>query len=422
MCSGGVGTASASRFRSLMRFFSCRTLTFSSPFYFNTPASRKQLALRIQIHTKRQELESTLTTLQASIEKQTVAKGKKRTEAERLQDSETEMNNLHRIISQLQVRSNELGTKYINDMSMIGLSASESTSLYENAIIVQGEYNEACKIHGVHSPSLRQVLLGTNQFVQRRNNLGYGAMAHLPGKNNLINSAIYTRQYQSHPRVVSPSSSSSNNSSTTTLSILKSKLSHSITISSHLIYPVYCLKFDKTGRYFVTGSDDQTVKIFYLGASSSGDEHAIGSSGSTVDLTGESSGHTKKKKFNYGANMRGAVLVCTLNGHAGVVTDIDVSSDNALLATSSADGDVRVWKLEDGSPVAILRGHKDGANMVSLLCLEGLDDEAYILSWFFSSHLSPFQPSSLLLGILVYTYTISSCNLWRGWIGTYVGY
>ena len=32
----------------------------------------------IQIHTKRQELESTLTTLQTSIEKETVAKGTKR--------------------------------------------------------------------------------------------------------------------------------------------------------------------------------------------------------------------------------------------------------------------------------------------------------------------------------------------------------
>jgi len=403
-------------------FFSCwprRTLTFSSLFYFNNPASRKQLALRIQIHTKRQELESTITTLQTSIEKQTVAKGKKRTEAERLQDSETEMNNLHRIISQLQVRSNELGTRYINDMSMIGLSASESTSLYENAKVVQGEYNDACKIHGVHSPSLRQVLLGTNQFVQRRNNLGYGAMAHLPGKNNLINSAIYTRQYQSHPRVVSPSSLSSNNNSTTTLSILKSKLSHS-TISSHLIYPVYCLKFDKTGRYFVTGSDDQTVKIFYLGASSSDDseQHAIGSGGGTVDLTVESSRHTKTKKFNYGANMRGAVLVCTLNGHAGVVTDIDVSSDNALLATSSADGDVRVWKLEDGSPVAILRGHKDGANMVSLVLLCVCRTSRLL------EHISslPLQLLPLPLGILVYTYPVSSCNLRRGWIGTHVGH
>ncbi|EED92123.1 WD40-repeat protein, partial [Thalassiosira pseudonana CCMP1335] len=91
---------------------------------------------------------------------------------------------------------------------------------------------------------------------------------------------------------------------------------------------VYCLKFDRTGRYFVTGADDQLVKLFHLGA--------------------------------------GAVLVCSLRGHAGVVSDIDVSVDNALLATASADGDVRVWGLRDGCPVAILRGHKDGANMVSL--------------------------------------------------------
>ena len=60
----------------------------------------------------------------------------------------------------------------------------------------------------------------------------------------------------------------------------------------------------------------------------------------------------------------GAVLVCTLRGHAAVITDIDVSADNALLATASDDGDVRIWGMENGCPVAILRGHKGGANMV----------------------------------------------------------
>jgi WD40 repeat protein len=35
-----------------------------------------------------------------------------------------------------------------------------------------------------------------------------------------------------------------------------------------------------------------------------------------------------------------------------------------LLATASEDGDCRVWGLLDGSPVAILRGHVDGCNMV----------------------------------------------------------
>ena len=130
------------------------------------------------------------------------------------------------------------------------------------------------------------------------------------------------------------------------ISILKSRFSHAVTINCHLVYPIYCLKFDKTGKYFITGSDDQLVKLFHLGAGPKNGERPAG------------------KRFSYGANMRGAVLCCTLRGHAGVVTDIDVSSDNALLATASADGDVRVWGLRDGCPVAILRGHKE-ANMVS---------------------------------------------------------
>jgi WD40 repeat protein len=67
------------------------------------------------------------------------------------------------------------------------------------------------------------------------------------------------------------------------------------------------------------------------------------------------------------SHQRGAILVCTLRGHAGVITDIGVSADNALLATASEDGDVRVWGMTDGCPVAILRGHEGGANMVSFL-------------------------------------------------------
>ena len=48
-----------------------------------------------------------------------------------------------------------------------------------------------------------------------------------------------------------------------------------------------------------------------------------------------------------------------------MINDIEVSPDNAFLATASADGDCRVWGLKDGCPIAILRGHKDGANTVS---------------------------------------------------------
>ena len=135
--------------------------------------------------------------------------------------------------------------------------------------------------------------------------------------------------------------------SETRKALLFSRLSHAATVNTHLSYPVYCLKFDRTGQYFATGADDYLVKVFCVGGS-------IASTRSS----------TRPSTF-----ARGPVLVYTLRGHAGVINDIDVSCDNSFLATASEDGDCRVWGLKDGRPVAILRGHVGGANMVSLLSL-----------------------------------------------------
>lgn len=138
--------------------------------------------------------------------------------------------------------------------------------------------------------------------------------------------------------------------SETQKALLYSRLSHAATVNTHLSYPVYCLRFDRTGQYFVTGADDYLVKVFSIG----------GNMPSTRSSTRPS------------AFVRGPVLVCTLRGHAGVINDIDVSSDNGLLATASEDGDCRVWGLKDGCPVAILRGHVGGANMVRFVaCIKG---------------------------------------------------
>eukprot|EP00980_Cylindrotheca_fusiformis_P006269 scaffold1340_cov122-Cylindrotheca_fusiformis.AAC.12 len=134
--------------------------------------------------------------------------------------------------------------------------------------------------------------------------------------------------------------------------LICTRLSHAATINAHLSYPVYCLRFDRTGRYFITGADDYLIKVFCLGAGQSCRNKNV--------LDG-----SRELRCSYGANIPGAVLVCSLRGHAGVINDIDVSSDNSFLATASVDGDVRVWGLRDGRPVAILRGHKGGANMVS---------------------------------------------------------
>jgi WD40 repeat protein len=124
---------------------------------------------------------------------------------------------------------------------------------------------------------------------------------------------------------------------------IQCRMSCILTMNAHLFYPVYCLRFDRTGRYFVTGADDQLVKLFVLGDASS---------------------HPKSQRPRMKPD-RGATVVCTMRGHAGVITDIDVSLDNALLATGSEDGDCRVWGLRDGAPVAVLRGHVGGVTMVS---------------------------------------------------------
>jgi hypothetical protein len=140
--------------------------------------------------------------------------------------------------------------------------------------------------------------------------------------------------------------------SSTRKTLLCSRLSHKATINTHLSYPVYCLRFDRTGRYFITGADDYLIKVFYLGA---------GQSCRTKNSDGN-----RLLRCNYGANHPGALHVSSLRGHAGVINDIDVSSDNCFLATASVDGDVRIWGLRDGCPVAMLRGHKGGANMVCM--------------------------------------------------------
>ena len=128
------------------------------------------------------------------------------------------------------------------------------------------------------------------------------------------------------------------------MNVTTRRMSFGATINTHLAYPIYCLRFDRTGRYFITGADDYLSRVFCLGS------HVRAKAGSAIDPL---------------SHQRGAVLVCTLRGHAGVINDIAVSSDNAFLATASEDGDCRVWGLRDGSPIAILRGHTGGANMVS---------------------------------------------------------
>lgn len=190
-------------------------------------------------------------------------------------------------------------------------------------------FHSSCRIHGRKVNSIVNYVVGRGY--------GVGIKGHKGALRQRIGSII-----------------PANEISQRTKKLFSSRLSHAVTINAHLFCPVYCLRFDRTGRYFVTGADDNLVKLFRIGTSTQTDSREF---------------HRYHSLNPHFSCHRGAVLVCTLRGHAGVITDIDVSIDNALLATASGDGDVRVWGMYDGCPVAILRGHEGGANMVSFTFL-----------------------------------------------------
>lgn len=77
---------------------------------------------------------------------------------------------------------------------------------------------------------------------------------------------------------------------------------------------VYCVLFDRTGKYIITGADDLLVKIW-----------------SSID----------------------GRLLATFRGASAEIMDIAVNFDNTLLAAGSLDRVIRVWCFQSMSPVSI---------------------------------------------------------------------
>ena len=115
--------------------------------------------------------------------------------------------------------------------------------------------------------------------------------------------------------------------------------------SGHFLTPAYCAVFDRSGRYALTGADDTLVKVW------------------DVD--------------------RGS-LVMTLRGHKGYITFIAVSADNALVATSCTEGEIRLWRLRDGECVGLLR-HSRAVNWMKFDDLTGAltsgGDDGFAYIW-----------------------------------------
>lgn len=65
-------------------------------------------------------------------------------------------------------------------------------------------------------------------------------------------------------------------------------------------------------------------------------------------------------------------LLLTLRGHSSVITDLAVSPDNSLLASSSEDRNIRIWDPRTGASLAVLRGHGLLVNLIRFAPAESI--------------------------------------------------
>jgi hypothetical protein len=97
--------------------------------------------------------------------------------------------------------------------------------------------------------------------------------------------------------------------------------------------------------------------------------------------------------------MTGGVQICnvqtgkvqtTLRGHEARVWSIAFSRDGSVLATTSKDHTIRLWRASDGQQLAVLQEHTDEVNCVAFSAdghyLASASDDATAIIWEFSGH------------------------------------
>lgn len=98
---------------------------------------------------------------------------------------------------------------------------------------------------------------------------------------------------------------------------------------------VYCVCFDRSGRYILTGADDNLIKAW-----SSSDGR----------------------------------LMATFRGHDKEISDIDLNYENTLMASGSCDKMIRIWNLRTTESTTVLQGHTSAVSNVEVNYLQVNND------------------------------------------------
>ena len=131
---------------------------------------------------------------------------------------------------------------------------------------------------------------------------------------------------------------------------------------------VLSVAFDREGRRIVSGSDDQTVRVW---DAASGAELAClrGHDGRVRSVAFDREGRrivsgSGDKTVRVWDAASGAELAC-LRGHDGRVRSVAFDREGRRIVSGSWDNTVRVWDAASGAELACLRGHDSGVLSVA---------------------------------------------------------
>ena len=197
----------------------------------------------------------------------------------------------------------------------------------------------------------KKLLVGNNDEIL---DLKYLDQNRLAVSNNTEHIRIFERDSRSwkflsgHKKLVLSISSTkkgnllASSSKDSTVRIWDTKSSKCVAIFQGHASSVSAVCISKNGEFAISGSEDKTLKYWDLSKQKK----------VSLKINGE--------KFNVVESIEISTAKWTVVGHNKEVNSIDISPNDKIFATGSADKTVKIWSSSNASLLSILSGHKKG--------------------------------------------------------------